>query len=77
MISNLRGERCRLDLTQEDLAEQIGVSPVTIRQWESGVTKPSASNLLAMSDLFGCSVDYLLQRTDERKGVFATSNRTT
>lgn len=70
MISNLRGERCRQDLSQEELAERLGVSSATIRQWESGATRPSASNLLDMSDLFDCSVDYLLGRTDERKGVF-------
>lgn len=71
MISNLRGERCRLDLSQDELAERLGVSSASIRQWESGATRPSASNLLAMSDMFQCSVDYLLGRTDERKGVFA------
>jgi transcriptional regulator with XRE-family HTH domain len=70
MISNLRGERCRQDLSQDELAEKLGVSSASIRQWESGTTRPSASNLLAMSDLFQCSVDYLLGRTDERKGVF-------
>lgn len=71
MISNLRGERCRLDLSQDELAEKLGVSSASIRQWESGATRPSASNLLAMSDMFQCSVDYLLGRTDERKGAFA------
>lgn len=70
MISNLRGERCRQDLTQEELADKLGVSPATVRQWEAGTTKPSAANLLAMSDMFGCSVDYLLQRTDERTGLY-------
>lgn len=70
MISNLRGERCRQDLSQDELAERLGVSSASIRLWESGATKPSAANLLAMSDMFGCSVDYLLGRTDERKGVF-------
>lgn len=60
-----------MDLSQEELAERLSVSSATVRQWESGTARPSASSLLAMSDMFGCSVDYLLQRTDERKGVFA------
>lgn len=59
-------------MSQDELAAQLGVSPASVRQWESGTTKPSASNLLAMSDYFGCSVDYLLGRTDERKGVFTS-----
>ena len=70
VISNLRGERCRQDLSQDELAKRLGVSPASIRQWESNTARPSAANLLAMSDMFGCSVDYLLGRTDERKGVF-------
>ena len=74
MISNLRGERCRQDLSQEELATTLGVSSATVRLWEAGTTKPSASNLLAMSDMFGCSVDYLLGRTDERKGIFVPSS---
>ena len=71
MISNLRGERCRQDLSQDELAKKLGVSPASVRQWEAGTAKPSASNLLDMSDMFECSIDYLLGRTDERKGVFA------
>ena len=69
LISNLRGERCRQGMSQEELAEMLGVSHSSIRLWESGAAKPSAANLLVMSDHFGCSVDYLLGRTDERKGV--------
>lgn len=60
-----------MDMSQDELAEKLGVSAATVRQWESGASKPSVTNLLVMSSLFQCSVDYLLQRTDERKGVFA------
>ncbi len=59
-------------MSQEELAAKLGVSPASVRLWEQGAAKPSASNLLVMSDHFGCSVDYLLGRTDERKGVFTS-----
>ena len=70
MISNIRGERSRLDLTQEQLAEKLGVAESTIRRWEEGLTKPSPHLLMEMSDLFGCSIDYLLGRTDDRLGIY-------
>lgn len=70
MISNIRGERSRQDMTQEQLAETLGVSPSAVRSWESGATKPGPHQLMAMSDLFGCSIDYLLERTEERTGTY-------
>ena len=70
MISNIRGERSRQDMTQEQLAEALSVSPSAVRSWESGTTKPGPHQLLAMSDIFGCSTDYLLGRTEERLGLY-------
>lgn len=70
VISNIRGERSRRDMTQEQLADCLKVAPSTIRSWEDGTTKPGPHLLVAMSDLFGCSIDYLLGRTDERLGIY-------
>ena len=47
-------------LSQEDLADQLGVSRQAISRWELGSTMPDAPNLLKLSDLFGVSIDYLL-----------------
>lgn len=66
MISNIRGERSRRDMTQEQLAEKLGVAESTIRRWEEGTTKPASNMLMAMSDIFGCTTDYLLGLTEER-----------
>ena len=38
--ATLRAIRARLDLTQQQLAERLGVSIVTVNRWESGTTKP-------------------------------------
>lgn len=70
VISNIRGERSRQDMTQEQLAEKLGVAESTIRRWEDGSTKPSPHLLMAMSDLFGCTIDYLLGRTNDRLGTY-------
>lgn len=66
VISNIRGERSRRDLTQEQLAEKLGVAESTIRRWEEGTTKPSSKMLATMAGLFGCTTDYLLGLTEER-----------
>ena len=47
-------------LSQEDLADKLGVSRQAISRWELGSTIPDATNLLQLGDLFGVSVDYLL-----------------
>ena len=66
MVSNIRGERSRRDMSQKQLAEKLGVAESTIRRWEEGVTKPASSMLMAMADIFGCTTDYLLGLTEER-----------
>lgn len=66
VISNIRGERSRQDLTQEQLAEKLGVAESTIRRWEEGTTKPASDMVVAMAGIFGCTTDYLLGLTEER-----------
>lgn len=47
-------------MTQMDLAEQLNVSRQAVSRWEVGVAIPSTDNLKVLSDLYGVSVDYLL-----------------
>lgn len=61
MISNL-GERIltlrkEMHLSQEALAEQIGVSRQAISKWERGEASPDIQNLSALAETFGLSVD--------------------
>ena len=55
--------------TQLDLAEKVRVSRQAISKWETGRVLPSAENLKYLSELFGVSVDYLLNddMTEEPK----------
>ena len=55
--------------TQLDLAEKVRVSRQAISKWETGRALPSAENLKYLSELFGVSVDYLLNddMTEEAK----------
>ncbi len=67
MKNNIKSERARLDLSQAALGQKLGVSGDVVRNWEDGTTPINKiSMLIAMADLFKCSVDYLLGRTDDR-----------
>lgn len=68
MKNNIASERVRLGFSQEDLAERIGVSRDSVKNWETGATPVKSSSLMDMADLFGCTLDYLMGRSDERMG---------
>ena len=48
-------------LSQEQLAEVVGVSRQAISKWESGQSMPEIEKLMALSDLFGVSIDFILK----------------
>jgi len=56
--------RLQHGLTQQELAEQLGISAVTISGYELGRREPSIEILERIADCFGVSVDYLLGRTN-------------
>ena len=57
-IMNLR-KKC--GWSQEELAEQLGISRQSVSKWESGMSIPDLEKIVKMSALFGVSTDYLLK----------------
>lgn len=57
----IRALRIDRGLSQERLAEQFDVSRQTISKWEAGTTLPEVDKLIALSDFFQVSIDYLLR----------------
>ena len=47
-------------MSQEYLAEQLGVTRQAVSKSESGTSEPSTANLLALSKLYGISLDELV-----------------
>lgn len=47
--------------TQEELAEQVGVSRQSLSKWESDGALPDTANIILLADLFGVTTDYLLR----------------
>ena len=52
-------------LTQKEVGDRIGVMNYTIGNWEQGRSDPSLEDLIALADVFECSVDYLIGREDD------------
>lgn len=59
--AQLKKHREQMDLSQEDVANNIFVSRQTISNWETGKTYPDVQSLLLLSNLFDVSVDELLK----------------
>lgn len=60
----LKEHRVRCKMTQEFVAESLGVSRQAVSKWETGTADPSTSNLLALAKLFGVSAEELLRQVD-------------
>lgn len=52
--------------TQQDLANKINGAKSTIAMYENETRKPSLEILIKLSDIFNCSIDYLLGKSDIR-----------
>lgn len=66
------GEKIRLlrrknDVTQDQLAGYLGVTPQAVSRWESGICYPDMSCLPAIADYFSVSMDELLCYTNSQK----------
>jgi len=60
----LKCRRTECKMTQEFVAEALGVSRQAVSKWESGQSDPSTTNLLALAKLFGVRPEELLQEAE-------------
>lgn len=61
----LKEERIKKNITQEDLAEKLGISRQTISSWENGRSYPDIVNIIKISDIFNISLDKLLKEDEK------------
>ena len=57
------------------ISELIGLPTSAIGQYERGERLPSAESLAKISQFYGCSADYLLGLTNERREVSASPTK--
>lgn len=57
----LKRHRTECKMTQEFVAETLGVSRQAVSKWESGLSDPSTTNLMALAKLFNMTPEDLLK----------------
>ena len=57
----LKEHRTRCSMTQEFVAESLGVSRQAVSKWENGTADPSTSNLLKLAKLYGITPEELIR----------------
>ncbi len=71
---NIRNFRKKNDLTQDELADRLGVTYQSVSRWENGATYPDLELIPAISELLGVTVDELLgmPRAEKEKRAIET-----
>ena len=62
--TRLKEARTKQGLTQQNVADMLGVAFRTYQDYEGGKTYPSIDRLIKISDIFNTSIDYLLGRDE-------------
>lgn len=82
--TKLRNARTKSGLTQEKVAEEIGVSRQSVSNWENGRSYPDIVSVIKLSDLYSVSLDELLKEDkkminhlDEATNTVASRRRLT
>lgn len=65
--SNILEQRKKKQVTQEELAAELGVTAAAVSKWENGYTLPDILMLCALADYFAVTTDELLGRAKEWK----------
>lgn len=66
--------RTALNINQEELGKKLNVTKQTISGWETGYRIPDILTLNALANLFNCTVDYLIGRTDTKNSKVDTTD---
>ena len=66
---NLQKLRKEKGISQEQLAEQLGVTRQSVSKWESGASYPEMDKIVALCNMFHCDMDALINKdiTEERQ----------
>lgn len=74
---NIADLRKNVGLSQEELAEKLGVSRQAVSKWERNETYPETENLIALSNLFNLSLDDLVNKPQDNCANLVEINATT
>ena len=76
--NQIKEHRQRLGLSQEELAQRLYVSRVTVSHWETSKTLPDVQSMLLLANLFGTTIDELVRGdVDEMREMVEKNERRT
>lgn len=58
-MTNIRKLRLQRNLTQQDIAQRLGISRVAVTKWETGEASPRAEMLPKIAEILLCKIDDL------------------
>ena len=64
MTVNIKKAREKAGFTQQDLADELGVSQSTVATWETQKSLPRTDKLPALAKILGCTIDELLKEEE-------------
>ena len=57
MALTLKGARANAGFTQKEVSQRLGITTVTLSNWEKGKTFPKVDQIFRLADLYGVSVN--------------------
>ena len=63
----LRELRLERNMSQQRLAMELSMTQNTISRYENGVREPGIKELIRIADYFNVSLDYLLERSEQKR----------
>ena len=75
MGDRIREHRIRAGLSQDALAELVGVSRQAVTKWESGASSPTAANLFKLAEIFGTTADLLIDKEKDEENKIPESEK--
>lgn len=75
IAERLQELRKKAGYSQEQVAEQLGLSRQAVSKWESGQGKPEIDNVVKLMELYGVSADYILLGIENRATTPATEKK--
>lgn len=67
LAERIQEQRRRCGMSQEKLAELVGVSRQAVTKWEGGQSAPNTENLFRLAEIFGVTVDLLLDTGEAQR----------
>lgn len=60
LSENIKARRTQLKMSQEYVADQLGISRQAVAKWEAGSSEPTAANLAELAAIFEMSISELV-----------------